>query len=266
VFGIDFTGGSAVTMSFAQKLNVEEVRTALEAEGIADASIQYQQEMETGSREFLQVKVASNEEGDRVSKALTAKFPEAGLAVMQQDDVGPQVGAELKKKAAIAMVVSLVAMIIYLWVRFELGFGMGAVVALFHDVLVTAGVCHLLGVPITLTVVAALMTIVGYSVNDTIVIFDRIREDLRLTRGKTFVQICNQSMNETLGRTLLTNFMTFVSVSCLLLLGGGAIKDFSIAMFIGMICGTYSTIYIATPVVLLWYRYKTPDLGSATAK
>jgi preprotein translocase SecF subunit len=165
------------------------------------------------------------------------------------------------------MGVSLIAMIVYMWYRFELGFGMGAVAALFHDVLVTAGICHLLGVQMSMTVMAALMTIVGYSVNDTIVIFDRIREDLRLYRGgRPFVDICNQSMNETLSRTLLTNFLTFVSVLCLLVFGGGAIRDFSIAMFIGMISGTYSTVYIATPVVLLWYRFKTPDLGSSASK
>jgi preprotein translocase SecF subunit len=118
----------------------------------------------------------------------------------------------------------------------------------------------------SMTVVAALMTIIGYSVNDTIVIFDRIREDLRLVRGKTFLEICNQSMNETLSRTLLTNFLTFVCVLSLLIFGGGAIKDFSAAMFIGMVAGTYSTVYIATPVVLMWYRFKLPDLGSKPAK
>ncbi len=265
VFGVDFTGGSSVTFSFTQKQSLESIRDALAAAGVKDPSIQFQSEME-GNKEMLQVKVASPEEGQLVTQTLTGKFPEAGFSVMQQDDVGPQVGSELKKKAAIAMGLSLIAMIIYIWFRFELGFGMGAVAALFHDVLVTAGVCHLLGVQMNMTVMAALMTIVGYSVNDTIVIFDRIREDLRSARGKSFTDVCNQSMNETLSRTILTNFLTFVTVICLLVLGGGAIKDFSIAMFIGMISGTYSTIYIATPVVLLWYRFKTPDMGSASKK
>jgi preprotein translocase SecF subunit len=161
---------------------------------------------------------------------------------------------------------SLVAMIGYISWRFEFGFALGAVVALFHDVLITAGICHVLGFQMSMTIVAALMTIVGYSVNDTIVIFDRIREDLRLVRGKPFIDICNQSMNETLSRTLLTNFLTFICVASLLVFGGGAIRDFSTAMFIGMIAGTYSTMYIATPVTLMWYRFKTPDLGSAPAK
>jgi SecD/SecF fusion protein len=262
VFGVDFTGGSAQTFSFTQKLGIETVREALSAEGIKDPIIQYQADMQ-GGKEMLQIKVGSVEQGNKVSQVLATKFADAGFTVMQSDEVGPQIGSELKRKATWAMGLALVAMIIYIWFRFELGFGMGAVAALFHDVLVTAGVCHLLGVQMSMTMMAALLTIVGYSVNDTIVIFDRIREDLRMARGKTFLQICNQSMNETLSRTILTNFLTMVTVVFLLVLGGGAIKDFSIAMFIGMISGTYSTIYIATPVVLMWYKFKTPDLGAA---
>ncbi len=262
VFGVDFTGGSAQTFSFTQKQDIETVREALAAEGIKDPTIQYQADMQ-GGKELLQIKVGSVEQGQKVAQVLAAKFAGAGYQVMQSDEVGPQVGSELKRKATWAMGLSLIAMIIYIWFRFELGFGMGAVAALFHDVLVTAGVCHLLGVQMSMTMMAALLTIVGYSVNDTIVIFDRIREDLRMVRGKTFLQVCNQSMNETLSRTILTNFLTMVTVVFLLVLGGGAIKDFSIAMFIGMISGTYSTIYIATPVVLMWYKFKTPDLGGA---
>jgi preprotein translocase SecF subunit len=226
--------------------------------------IQYQKDVQMGDREFLQIKVGGMAEGKLAAETLLAQFPAAGFKVMQSDDVGPQVGKELMRKAMWALIWSLVAIIVYLWIRFELGFGIGAVVALLHDVLITAGICHLCGFQINMIVVAALLTITGYSVNDTIVIFDRIREDLRLVRNKTFREICNQSMNETLARTLLTNFMTFVSVLCLLLLGGGAIKDFAFAMFIGMISGTYSTMYIATPVVLMWYGFKTPDLGKAS--
>jgi preprotein translocase SecF subunit len=266
VYGVDFTGGTQLTFGFDKKADVEAVRSALEAGGVKDATPLYQKEMQTG-KEVLLIKGSNAEEGSKIKAVVMDKFASAGFKLLQQDDVGPQIGSELKRKAWIAMGVSLIAMIVYMWYRFELGFGMGAVAALFHDVLVTAGICHLLGVQMSMTVMAALMTIVGYSVNDTIVIFDRIREDLRLYRGgRPFVDICNQSMNETLSRTLLTNFLTFVSVLCLLVFGGGAIRDFSIAMFIGMISGTYSTVYIATPVVLLWYRFKTPDLGSSASK
>ena len=264
VFGVDFTGGSQLTFSVEKKVDVDTVRTALEAEGIKDATPLYQTEMQSG-KQMMVVKAGNAEQGARVKSVIDAKFGAAGFKLMQQDDVGPQIGRELKSKAGIAMALSLLAMIIYIWYRFELGFGMGAVAALFHDVLVTAGVCHLLGVQLNMTVMAALMTIVGYSVNDTIVIFDRIREDLRMVRGKSFTAICNQSMNETLSRTLLTNFLTFISVLCLLVFGGGSIRDFSIAMFIGMVSGTYSTIYIATPVVLMWYKFKTPDMGTKSA-
>ncbi len=264
VFGVDFTGGSSLTLSFhkGQEPGVEDVRSTLGGAGIGDATIQYQSGMEAGGgREFLQIKVGAQSDGAKVEKMLLEKFPGAGFKLMKQDDVGPLVGSELKTKAGWAMLASFVAMIIYIWIRFEFGFGLGAVAALIHDVLVTAGVMHLLGFQLNLTIVAALMTIIGYSVNDTIVIFDRIREDLRLVRNKSFTEICNQSMNETLSRTLLTNFMTFVSILFLLVMGGGAIKDFATAMCIGMISGTYSTIYIATPVVLMWYGFKTPQLG-----
>jgi SecD/SecF fusion protein len=261
VFGVDFTGGSQMTFSVDKKVGVDELRAELVAAGIKDATPLYQKDMQSG-REMLVVKAGNAEQGASVKKVMDAKFGGAGIKLLQQDDVGPQIGRELKSKAGKAIILALVALIAYIWYRFELGFGIGAVAALFHDVLITVGICHVLGVQLSMTVMAALMTIIGYSVNDTIVIFDRIREDLRMVRGKSFTAICNQSMNETLSRTLLTNFLTFVSVLCLLLFGGGGIRDFSIAMFIGMISGTYSTIYIATPVVLMWYKFKTPDMGT----
>lgn len=261
VFGVDFTGGSQLTFSLEKKVDVDTLRAAFEAEGIKDATPLYQTDMQS-KREMLVVKAGNSAQGSLIKTVVDAKFGEAGFKLLQQDDVGPQIGSELKTKAMYAMALALVALIIYIWYRFELGFGMGAVAALFHDVLVTVGVCHVLGVQLNMTVMAAVMTIIGYSVNDTIVIFDRIREDLRMVRGKSFTAICNQSMNETLSRTLLTNFLTFVSVLCLLIFGGGGIRDFSIAMFIGMVSGTYSTIYIATPVVLMWYKFKTPDMGA----
>lgn len=263
VLGVDFTGGSALTMSFVQKPAVEDIRAKLEGVGVKDVMIQFQKEMDS-TKEFLMIKMGPPPGNLKVDAFLMEAFPDAQFKALQVDDVKSQVGSEMKKNAAWAMFWSLIAMIIYMSWRFEFGFALGAVVALFHDVLVTAGVCHLLGVQINMTVVAALMTIIGYSVNDTIVIFDRIREDLKVVRNRSFIDICNLSMNQTLSRTLLTNFMTMISVIFLLVLGGGAIRDFSVAMFIGMIAGTYSTVYIATPVVLLWYGYKTPDLGRAS--
>jgi len=264
VFGVDFTGGTSLSMSFDQKPSVEAIRTSLAAGGVRDNMIQYQGALEGGSKEILLVKVATTKEAEVALTTLAEKFPQANFEVLQRDDVGPQVGRELKTRGFWALALAMIAMVVYIGFRFEFGFGLGAVVATVHDAAMVIGICHLFGFQLNMTIMAAVLTIIGYSVNDTIVIFDRIRENLRLVRGKTFKDICNLSVNQTLARTLLTNFFTFMSVLFLLLMGGGAIKDFSFAMFVGMIAGTYSTVYIATPILLMWYRGKTPDLGSKT--
>lgn len=255
-FGVDFTGGATATFTFTEKQPVEKLRAALLLAGV-DTAPQYQKEMGAeGSgeaKEFLEVKVGFDE-GNKAVKAITASFPD--FQVVKQDSVGPQVGKELQKKGLIAIGVSLLGMIIYISWRFEFAFSMGAVVALFHDVLVTVGVYCLLGRQLSLNTIAAVLTIIGFSVNDTIVIFDRIREDMKLYRGKSFKEIANLSINQTLSRTLLTSFTALLSVVALLVFGGGAINDFALAMFIGMISGVYSTVYIATPVVMIWHREK----------
>jgi preprotein translocase SecF subunit len=262
VFGVDFTGGTQLTLSFQAKPDIEAVRGVLMGAGIKDPFIQYQKGMESGTREILLVKVAKIEEGHKVEGLLTNQLSQAGFKLMQQDDVGPQIGKELKTRAAWAMILGTLAMVIYIAFRFEFGFGLGAVVATIHDAMITIGVCHLLGFPITMTLIAGVLTVIGYSSNDTVIIFDRIRENLRLYRGgQTFAELCNHSINQTLSRTLLTSSFTLVSVLFLLIMGGGALKDFSVAMLVGMITGTYSSIYIATPVTLAWYRWKAPDLG-----
>jgi SecD/SecF fusion protein len=263
VFGVDFTGGTSISLSFEnkEKPSVEAIRTAIASAGVRDAMIQYQKAMEAGSRELLMVKVATPKEGKDAFTAVAEKFPTAHFTIMQQDDVGPQVGSDLKRKGMWAMVLALVAMVVYIAIRFEFGFGLGAVVATVHDVLMTVGVCYLAGFQFNMTILAAVLTIIGYSLNDTIVIFDRIRENLRKVQNKSFVEICDLSINETLARTLLTTFFTFISVFFLYFMGGGAVRGFSFAMLIGMISGIYSTVYIATPITLLWYRFKAPDMG-----
>lgn len=266
-FGVDFVGGASVTASFTQEAGVEFIRSELAAGGVQDASIQYQSELEgVVTKRYLQVKVPDAESGAKVETILASKFPQCGFKFEQHDEIGPQIGAEMRNKAGWAIFWSLVAMVVYIWIRFELGFALGAVAAVFHDALITAGIVHLLGFQLNMFVVAALMTIIGYSVNDTIVIFDRVRENLRSVKNMSFTDICNLSMNQTLARTILTNVLTFMSVLSLVIFGGGAIKDFSVTMLIGMIAGTYSTIYIATPVVLLYYGFKTPDLGAKHSK
>jgi len=270
VFGVDFTGGASVTFSYNEdeRVDVEALRGALSSAGVREAHIQYQDEIERGGDSFLQIKTGAGNVGDLpgsevVKQTLAEKYPEARFTVAQEDEVGPQIGRELKQRAVWSIVLALLGIIIYISWRFELGFAVGAIVALAHDVLVTVGVYSLLGRQLSLPVVAALLTIVGYSVNDTIVVFDRIREDLRLVRNKGFKDICNLSINQTLSRTLLTSFTTLITIVMLLIFGGGAINDFALALCIGVVVGTYSSIFVATPVVLLWHRDRRPEFATA---
>ena len=253
-FAVDFTGGATSTFQFTDKQPVENLRAALSEAGVKDASIQYQKENITDvskeAQEYLELKVPFDD-GEKAVKAITGKFPT--YSVVKQDSVGPQVGKELQKKGLVAVAVSLIGMIIYIAWRFEFGFAMGAVVALLHDAIICVVVYCLLGCQLTVNSIAAVLTIIGFSVNDTIVIFDRIREDMKLYRDKSFYDICNLSMNQCLGRTLLTSFTALMSVVALLIFGGGAINDFALMLFIGMISGVYSTIYIATPVAMIWH-------------
>jgi len=259
-FGVDFTGGSAITFRFDDKQEVETIRTVLTEAGIKDATIQYQREIAAaeGSElpETLEVKVGY-EDGAAALDAMLASFGEQGYKNIANDTVGPQIGKELKKKGIMALVWALVGIIIYISIRFEFAFAVGAIVALLHDVLITVGIYCLFGRQLSLPIVAALLTIVGYSVNDTIVVFDRIREDIKLMKGKaSYREIANLSINQTLSRTVLTSLTTLLTVTMLLLFGGGAINDFALALFIGIIVGTYSSIFVATPVVLLWHKEK----------
>lgn len=266
ILGVDFTGGTSATFRFVEKIGSDDLRSELQnTAGLSDVHVQYQKELKSGGAEFLNIKTgaAGVEEADvprLVLDALRQAFPAAGHQLIQTDTVGAQIGEELKMSAVLSIGLALLMIIIYISIRFELGFAVGAIVALAHDVLITVGIYTLCGRQLSLPVVAALLTIVGYSVNDTIVVFDRIREDLRLTRNLSFKDVCNLSINQTLSRTLLTSVTTLITVSMLLVFGGGAINDFALALFIGVLVGTYSSIFIATPVVLLWHRDRKPEL------
>jgi preprotein translocase SecF subunit len=256
---VDFTGGRSVVFQFAEKQAVEDLSTALEEAGVKSPFIQYQQEFaadEQGVRnEYLELKVPF-EQGDLAKETLLTAFPDAEFRVSKEDSVGPQIGVELRKKGVMAIVAAMIGIVIYISIRFEFAFAMGAIAAVAHDVLVTVGIYCLFGRQLSLPIVAALLTIVGYSVNDTIVVFDRIREDLKLIKGKPYAEIANLSINQTLSRTLLTSLTTLLTVVMLLVFGGGAINDFALALFIGIVVGTYSSIFVATPVMLLWHREK----------
>ncbi len=266
IFGVDFTGGASITYTFDKRVDVDVVRAALDKAGVKDANIQYQTELEKGGDSFLLIKASNITVGGEktsvaVEKCMNDNFASAGFAAAQVDEVGPQIGKELKGRALKAIIIALLGIVAYVSFRFELGFAVGAIVALTHDVLITVGLYTLFGRQLSLPIVAALLTIVGYSVNDTIVVFDRIREDLKLKRSMSFKDICNLSINQTLSRTILTSFTTLITVVMLLVFGGGAIFDFALALCIGIVVGTYSSIFVATPIVLLWYRDKKPDLG-----
>ncbi len=264
VLGVDFTGGATLTFSFDQKPEIEAVRAAIAAAGVGDAHPQFQVDMDVERKEYLAIKAPSGA-GDAIRQGLVTAFPEAGLHLLQEDDVGPKVGAEMKRKAIWAILWALAGIIAYISWRFEFGFALGAIAALTHDVLITVGIYSLVGMQLNLPTVAALLTIVGYSVNDTIVVFDRIREDLRGMRGKPLVEVVNLSLNQTLSRTLLTSLTTLMVILMLLLFGGGAVFDFALALFIGIIVGTYSSIFIATPTMLHWYRRRKPVLATKSA-
>jgi preprotein translocase SecF subunit len=201
----------------------------------------------------FEVKVGAS--GEEAEPALAAvKQLEGNYQDVKNDSVGSQIGKELKKKGITAIIFALVGIIIYISIRFEFAFAMGAIAALVHDVLFTVGIYCLCGRELSMPIIAALLTIVGYSVNDTIVVFDRIREDLKLEKGKSYKEIANLSINQTLSRTVLTSLTTLLTVIMLLIFGGGAVNDFALALLIGILVGTYSSIFVATPVVLLWHK------------
>jgi SecD/SecF fusion protein len=260
-FGVDFTGGQQLSLAFQAdaKPGVDALRTAFTDAGVRDSAIQYQRSGQGENQtEVLSVKVASPEEGMIVQDVLKDQFADSQFKLLQEDTVGPQVGRELQKSGLIAIGLSLIGMIIYITIRFEFSFAIGAVVGLLHNLLMTIGLYCLFHRQFNMTTIAALLTVLGYSVNDTIVVFDRIRETRKLRQGRLDADIVNESVNITLSRTLLTGVTTLLSVTTLMIFGGGAIFDFALAMFIGVVAGTYSSTFIASPVMLAVRPKDTP--------
>jgi len=257
-FGVDFRGGDLVTLSAPNKIDVGQVRGALKPIGFADASIQ---ESAQGGKSYITVRTPLNT-SDKVEKQIIQTMPNAGFKVEGSERVGALVGGELAKNSLIALGLGILGILIFVTFRFELSFAVGAIVALLHDVLMTVGMFSLLGRELTLTMVGAVLTIAGYSINDTIVVYDRIREGLASGRRGTIEQIMNESINQTLSRTILTSTVTLIAIVCLFLFGGAVLRDFSLAIIIGVVVGTYSSIFIASPIVLWWTRARG---GGATA-
>ncbi|HEX6900591.1 MAG TPA: protein translocase subunit SecF [Thermoanaerobaculia bacterium] len=190
-----------------------------------------------------------------VLSALQQRTSLGAFAVQAVENVGPQVGSELRRQGFWAVILSLIGMLVYIWIRFELRFGVGAIMACIHDVLVTLGLYALWGFEFNLTTIAAFLTLIGYSVNDTVVIFDRVRENMRKNRRKPMIETLNESINQTLSRTILTGGSTLLALLALLIWGGDVIRGFAFVMFVGILVGTYSSIYVASPFTLLWEQY-----------
>ena len=276
VLAVDLTGGTSIVYSLDQdkKPAVGDVRKALDAFDNA-AIIQYQQGVgdatllvKTGeTAETEKGKAVENHDvGGHVTKLLQTKFPDAKLQQVSVDEVGSMVGADLKKSGTWAVLLSLCAILIYVGFRFEFGFGLGALVALAHDALISLGLFSLCGRQVSLIVVTALLTIIGYSVNDTIVVFDRIREDLRRDKKTPFKELCDRSVNATLSRTVITSVTTLFAVLALFCFGDGSIFDFALTMLIGIVAGTFSSMFIATPIMVWWYRGKRPMFDKTEEK
>jgi preprotein translocase subunit SecF len=252
-YGVDFIGGTMVHIKFNQPTNIADIRQALERTNIANIVVQ---DFGQGGDEFLirmpEAEASTEGLSGQIQQGLAAKFGEQAFEVRRVETVGPKVGNDLRRKALLAVAFSTIMMGIYIAFRFELRFGVGAAVALIHDVLITAGALSLMNMEFDLTVVAALLTIVGFSVNDTVIVCDRIRENMRKLRRENLTAIINRSINETLSRTIITNGTAILVVIVLLFLGGDVIYAFAFALLVGFVIGTYSSIYVASPIVLLW--------------
>jgi SecD/SecF fusion protein len=259
LLGIEFLGGDDLTIAFKDKIDVDKIRHAIKPVA-GEALIQYQRPL-AGSDEKLRI-TAPYESGEKVVKKLQEDFPAAGFSLLGSDRVGPTVGEEILRSAVIATLLSLLGILVYVAFRYEFSFAVGAVIAIMHDVLMTIGIYSLAGRELNATMVAALLTIIGFSINDTIVIFDRIREDLRLGVRGTFRDLINQALNQTLSRTIITSGTVFLATMALYVFGGGAINDFAFTFLVGILTGTYSSIYIASALVLWWHKGQRPATSS----
>jgi preprotein translocase subunit SecF len=256
--GVDFAGGTVVQLKFQQKVSIADIRRTLTPIGLGDSVIQ--DFGETGSNEFLvrleRTAIELGALGEKIRGALAAQFGEKQVEIRRVESVGPKVGKELRERATWSVIAATVMMGVYIWFRFELRFGVGAVIALIHDVLVTIGALVLAQYEFDLTIVAALLTIVGFSVNDTVIVCDRIRENMRKSKRLGLEMVINSSINETLSRTIITTGTALLVLVALFVLGGAVIRPFAFALMVGFFSGVYSTIFIASPVILLWEKGK----------
>jgi preprotein translocase subunit SecF len=244
-YGVDFTGGTQFQVEFTGETSVGDLRSVMGAAGMEGAQIQ----QFGGSNDFLIRTQAFEGVVDDVYAVLVDSYGADGFT-MSTDAVGPKVGSELQRKALIAILISFALTLVYLAFRFEWRFGIAAIVATFHDITITFGFISVLNIEITLATVAAILTILGYSLNDTIVVFDRIRENLKKRRKDKYIDILDSSINETLPRTVLTSATTLATLMALFILGGAVVRPFALVLILGVVIGTYSSIFVASPALL----------------
>ncbi|MEI7807830.1 MAG: protein translocase subunit SecF, partial [Verrucomicrobiota bacterium] len=263
LFGVDFLGGDSTQFTFAQKYDEKDIRAVLTPIGEKDAQIQYQK---GDSMETLSITTGSGS-SEKVEALLMEKLPAAKFHVIGRQQVGATLGKEIQQSAIVASLMAMFGILVYVAFRYEFSFAVAAVIAVLHDVLFTIGAYCIAnavsGRQFNATVVAAVLTIIGFSINDKIVIFDRIREDLKLGVRGTFRDIVNQAVNQTLSRTIITSGTVFLATMSLFIWGGGVINDFAFTFLIGIIVGTYSSIYIASVIVLKWHKGERPAIGAS---
>lgn len=249
--GIDFAGGTSVQIKFNQTIPLQEIRQALIDGDVADFDLQ---DLPTENKVLIRIKKSEQTLGNlskQIISVLSQKFSESSLVVDSTTEIGPKVGARLRQDAMWAILAAIIGILIYITFRFQFRFSVGATVATVHDVLAVLGIFYLTGKEINLILVSALLMIAGYSLTDSVVVFDRIRENLRFRGKKSTIEIVNQSLNEVLSRTIITSLTTFFAAFALFLLGGEVIHDFALAIMLGIAIGTYSSMFVASPIVLL---------------
>lgn len=257
--GIDFTGGTILQVRVLPAPELSQVRSMFEDAGFAGVQVQ-----DFGAPEELLITFADVESGqldaaEDMRAVLINGLPDATVEMRREESVGPKIGGELKTAAMNSIVAALVLIVLYITVRFVFRYGIAAIIALVHDVLITLGVFSLMDKEITLSIIAAFLTIIGYSLNDTIVVFDRIRENMKLRRRESYREVINRSINETLSRTIVTSVTTLFVAGTLYALGGAVIHDFAFALCFGVVIGTYSSIFVASPVLVWWNQRYISD-------
>lgn len=255
-YGIDFKGGAKLAFKFDKQVGEDEIRKALEGQVPGTAHVV---RFGAASENRMSIKVELPEEHAKIGETVTAALEKTfgpGSAILEKEEtVGPRVGAELRKKALLATIISWILMMVYIAYRFEFVYAPGALLSLIHDTVITVGIFAILGKEFDLTILAALLTLIGYSMNDTVVVFDRIRENHDRVTPTTIWDVVNESINSTLSRTIITSLTVFFVVVVLFVKGGGSLHDFAFTMIVGVIIGTYSSIFVASPFYIMTYHY-----------